>query len=347
VFEAVITACLIAVPDVCRDQLLPGYEAAEADTCAAELSAHSPVETEDPRFFWRGIPTCRSAGSALHVEEIAPGVFVHLGEIAEPDPENLGDVANLGFIVGSTHVAVIDTGSTRSMGEALWRAIRQQTELPVSHVIVTHMHPDHALGAAAFSGTGALFIGHAALPRALADRQANYIDSLERLIGLQPMIGTQSVPIDVTVPQTLNIDLGGRSLQVEAWPRAHTGTDVTVLDDATQTLFTGDLVFDRHTPALDGSLPGWRAVLERLEQRELQRIVPGHGGPVLDWPGGADATARYLNVLETDTRAAIDAGQRLGDAVETIATSEAGAWELFEAYNSRNATVAFTELEWN
>jgi hypothetical protein len=55
---------------------------------------------------------------------------------------------------------------------------------------------------------------------------------------------------------------------------------------------------------------------------------------------------RYLEVLERDTRAAIAAGARLGDAVETIAQSEAGHWSLFEVHNPRNATVAFTALEW-
>jgi quinoprotein relay system zinc metallohydrolase 2 len=346
VFEAFVTACLIAAPDICRDQLVPGYERSEPAACAAALRARPPEPGGDPGLSWRGDPMCRPIGPALTVEEVAPGVFAHLGNIAEPDAGNLGDVANLGFVVGSTRVAVIDTGSARWMGEALWRAIRQRTDLPVSHVIVTHVHPDHALGAAAFTGTGARIVGHAALPRALADRQANYIESLQRLVGLQSMVGTTPVPIDITVSETLEIDLGGRTLQVEAWPTAHTGTDVTVLDDATRTLFTGDLVFDRHTPALDGSLPGWRAVLERLEQREVQRIVPGHGGPVLDWPEGARSIDRYLTVLEDDTRAAIDAGLRLGDAVETIAISEASAWELFDAYNPRNATVAFTELEW-
>lgn len=314
--------------------------------CEAALSRRPPVLPEDPETQVEGTPVCRAVGAALTMTEVAPGVFVHMGRIEEPDPDNLGDVSNLGFIVGDTHVAVIDTGTARWMGEALWRALRQRTDLPVSHVILTHMHPDHVLGAAAFNGTGADIVGHGNLPRALADRQANYIESLDRLIGPQAMLGTQSVAINMLVAESLSIDLGGRVLLVEAWPLAHTGTDITVLDETTRTLFTGDLVFHRHTPALDGSLPGWRAVLAEMARRDVQHIVPGHGDPVLDWPEGGAPLNRYLEVLERDTRAAIDAGQRLGEAVETIAGSEAEHWELFEAYNPRNATVAFTELEW-
>ena len=119
-----------------------------------------------------------------------------------------------------------------------------------------------------------------------------------------------------------------------------------MLDEKTGTLFAGDLVFHRHTPSLDGSLPGWRAVLDRIDALEPARVVPGHGDASLPWPEGGAALRRYLEVLARDTRAAIDAGERLGDAVREIAASEAGRWELFDIFNPANATVAYTELEW-
>ncbi len=346
-FEAVILACLISTPEMCRAQLIPGYEFADLHDCEAALQDRPPVVAEDSDLRFADAAECVEAGPALAVEEVAPGIFVHMGAIEEPDATNRGDVSNLGFVVGQTHVAVIDTGTARWMGEALWRAIRARTDLPVSHVILTHMHPDHVLGASAFEGTGAQVLGHGNLPRALLDRQANYIESLDRLIGPQVMIGTRAPLVDITVDDAIQIDLGGRKLKVQAWRLAHTGSDITVLDETSGTLFTGDLVFHLHTPALDGSLRGWRSVLAEMAELDVKQVVPGHGGPVLDWPVGADAMQRYLKVLETDTRAAIDQGKRLGDAVETIAESEEGAWELFEAYNPRNATVAFTELEWD
>jgi len=345
-FEAVLTMCLALGDGPCRDQLLPGYEAATSEACAENLAAMPPVLTGFDGLTAPGVPVCKPMGVMLDAVEVADGVFVHMGHIAEPDQHNRGDVSNLGFVIGQSGVGVIDTGSARWMGEALWRAIRQRTSLPVTHVVLTHMHPDHVLGMAPFRGTGAEMIGHANLPRALADRRENYLESLDRLIGAADFLGTGIAPIDRLVETRMEIDLGNRLLELRAWPAAHTATDLTVLDRATGTLFAGDLVFHRHTPALDGRLVGWRAVLEELQGMEVERLVPGHGGPVLDWPGGAADMVRYLGVLEADTRAAIDAGTRLGDAVETIAGSEAPHWELFESYNPRNATVAFTELEW-
>lgn len=338
--EAILTLCLAGAGTEapCREVLLPGYEAATEAACVAALAARPPETAEVPR--------CAPVGTALDVDEIAPGVFVHRGQVAEPDTANLGDASNLGFVVGREAVAVIDTGSAAWMGEALWRAIRARTDLPVSHVILTHIHPDHVFGAAPFVAMGARVWGHEDFNRALADRAENYLESLDRDIGQGAMIGTKVPEVTAPVAGRAEIELGGRVLVLEAWPMAHTGTDLTVHDVATDTLFAGDLLFDTHLPALDGSLRGWRAVLEGLQARDLARVVPGHGGPVLGWPDGGAATARYLSVLERDTRAAIAAGARLGDAVLEIAAGEAAHWALFDAYNARNATVAFTELEW-
>ncbi|SIO47346.1 quinoprotein relay system zinc metallohydrolase 2 [Rhodovulum sp. ES.010] len=346
-FEAVVTLCLAAALETCRPVLLPGYEAAGRDACVAALAARPPDGGGAAGgLVAQGEPTCRPAGPALALSEAAPGLWVHRGVLAEPDRANGADVANLAVIVGTRSVAVIDTGGARAVGEALWRAVRAQTDLPVSHVILTHMHPDHLFGAAPFVEAGAQVVAHEALARALADRQANYLESFARLIGPDALIGTAAPAVDVAVAETATIDLGDRELDLRAWPPAHTGNDLTAFDRASGTLIAGDLVFDRHVPALDGSLRGWQAVLGEMRQMPAARVVPGHGGPVLPWPQGGADTARYLDVLAGDTRAAIAEGARLGAAVDGIARSERDRWELFEAFNARNATVAFTELEW-
>ncbi|MFK7880725.1 quinoprotein relay system zinc metallohydrolase 2 [Roseobacter sp.] len=345
-FEAVIALCISLSDGPCRDHLLPGYEATTQAECITSLEARPPDLKVFEGLAVQSDPNCTEAGETLRVVEIAPGVFVHMGAVEEPDHSNRGDVTNLGFIVGDTSVAVIDTGTARWMGEALWRSIRQRTDKPATHVVLTHMHPDHVLGAGPFVEAGAKVIGHKNLSRALSDRQANYLESLTRLVGAADMLGTRAVPVDIAVEEQFEIDLGNRKLVFRAWPMAHTGSDLTVLDQQTKTLFAGDLVFDRHTPALDGRLRGWRAVLSEMESIELARVVPGHGGPSLEWPLGAAPMTRYLEVLETDTRTAIEAGQRLGEAVKVIGRSEKSLWALFQAYNPRNATVAFTELEW-
>ena len=48
------------------------------------------------------------------------------------------------------------------------------------------------------------------------------------------------------VDGAIDLDLGGRTLRIESWPTAHTNTDVTVRDLATDTWFLGDLLFVVH-----------------------------------------------------------------------------------------------------
>ena len=111
-------------------------------------------------------------------------------------------------------------------------------------------------------------------------------------------------------------------------------------------MFSGDLVFLDHIPVIDGSLKGWLDVLPRLAALPAERVVPGHGRRVAPWPQALDDERRYLLTIEADTRKFIASGTPLAEAVPLIGQSERGRWQLFDDYNARNATAAFSELEW-
>jgi len=115
------------------------------------------------------------AMSELTVSEVAPGVYVHFGQHQLPDAVNQGAIANIGFIVGDSCVAVIDTGGNPAQGYALKAAVEKTTNKPVCYVINTHVHPDHIYGNIAFKQKGVKFIGHQKLARAMSARGGYYI----------------------------------------------------------------------------------------------------------------------------------------------------------------------------
>ena len=341
-FDVIVTLCLLDAPDICADRVVP---VGAADCASATVAAAPRVDAWAARHEVRGIGCERWQGAPLDLTEVAPGVFVHAGAIAEPGPDNAGDVANLAIVVGRDGVAVIDAGGSRATGERVAATVRALTDRPVVAVILTHMHPDHVFGATALADAGAEIVGHARLPLALGARADSYETSFLRLVG-PAFLGSEIPTVDRVIEGNGVVDLGDRTLRLKAWPIAHTPTDLTVSDDATGTLFAGDLVFHTHAPALDGSLPGWQEALGRLDAAQPARVVPGHGPASLPWPDGGAPLRRYLDVLARDTRQAILEGLTLSQSVATAAQSEAGEWRLFDLYNPRNATAAYTELEW-
>jgi quinoprotein relay system zinc metallohydrolase 2 len=279
------------------------------------------------------------------VQEVAGGVFVHSGKpLALDDPDH-DDIANIGFIVGTKCVAVVDTGGSVRVGRALRAAIRQRSQLPICYVINTHVHVDHVLGNFAFKAEHASFVGHALLPSAIARSSGFFLQHYAADFD-QPPSAAQIIAPDRKVDGQLDLDLGDRVLQLRAWPKAHTDCDLTVLDAKTGTLWTGDLLFRERLPALDGSSKGWLAVIDELKPMTVKTVIPGHGAVTRNLADALIPERRYLHAVMDGVRAEIAAGESIEHAMGQVALSEKSHWLLWDSTHAHNVSRVYQELEW-
>jgi len=283
------------------------------------------------------------------LEPVADGVLVHVGRHRDASVANAADIANLSVVIGERSIALIDPGGSRATAEALKAALREHSELPISHLVLTHAHPDHVFGAGGFAEVPEVFV-HAGFERARLARRASDQDRFGPLgVGLPPVV--PSVALQAGTVRM--IELGARRLRVVALTPAHTDHDLMVIDERTGTLFAGDVVVGERLPSLDGDLLGWIRVLDDIAVMPLQRIVPGHGRP---GPPAAllGPMSDYLQRLRDSVRASIARGDSMAAAVAAAERSGAAGpirdgaqrWRLDRLHHPFNVTRAWSQLEW-
>ncbi|OSZ72565.1 MBL fold metallo-hydrolase [Sphingomonas sp. IBVSS1] len=260
-----------------------------------------------------GVPLLAAAPEyRLVAEAVAAGIWVVRGADAPIAMANGGAIANISIIATDDGPVLIDAGASHRHGVALAALARRLTGKPVARVYLTHLHPDHSFGASAFPA--GLVAATPAVAAQVAGDAAGFSTGLYRLLG-DWMRGTE-LPAPALVASDGPVVIGGRQLRLFTLS-GHSASDLAVLDEATGTLISGDLVFHNRAPATPhADLPAWRRALDQLAGLGHQRLVPGHG-PVDPTPGTAIAQTRaWLDWLEPALKAALEAGLTMVEAGE-------------------------------
>ena len=293
--------------------------------------------------------TAQAEDSPYQIKQLVDGVYYHQGVHDDATESNYGAIANVGFVIGERCIAVIDSGGSYKEGERLREAISTVSDKPVCYVINTHVHPDHMFGNAAFLKEEPEFVGHEKLPAAMAAREEFFSKTFPERLG-SAYEGVQFISPDTTVSieESIELDLGNRTLLLTAYSTSHTDHDLTVYDQQTNTLWTGDLLFIDRIPALDGSINGWIATSEQLAILPVTNVIPGHGpaGKGEIWQAGWQRQLTYLITIRDQIREIILDFGTIEDATSTVGLDEKPHWLLFDDYHRRNVTAAFVELEW-
>ena len=277
--------------------------------------------------------------------EVAPGVYMFRGAAGEVGVDNLGRIGNAGFIVGTTDVLAVDTGTSYRHGAALMAAIRRVTDKPVRLAIVTHARQEFLFGATAFRERGIpvhMQQQAAALMQSRCDR---CLKTLNQLLGSTAMQGTAMFKPDVEFSQSHTIDaIIGRRVQVLHFGHSSGPGDTAVLDLQSGALFAGGLLDHLRIPDVqDSDLDGWLRTLQAMRELPIKIIVPGHG-PVAS-AQLIDTTTRYLAQLQTRVMALLLAGAALSEVPDAAALAEFAGWDQYDIIHRRNASVLFVRLE--
>ena len=283
-------------------------------------------------------------GDPLPLQRVADGVYVIPGVVAEASPANRGRVANTGFIVGSDGVVVVDSGANHEHGLAILATVASVTAKPVSLLVNTHPHPQNVLGNSAFAERGIPILATAATAEAMRARCPECLRSLERSIGVGPMLATRIRLPDVVVAGSEVRAAAGRRLRLLHAGHGHTEGDLAVFDEASAVLFAGDLAYRGQIPHLSESdTAGWQASLRTLGDLPFQVLVPGRG-PV-GGPGDLAATEGYLAQLRQRVHAAYRDGRSVDEAIAQADLPEFSSWQGYAERHGRNVQHVYFEIE--
>ena len=283
---------------------------------------------------------------SFEVNEVAEGLFVHFGKQEDSSSKNNGDIANIGFIVGSKSIAVIDTGGTPEIGKSLLKKIKEISKLPISHIIITHSHPDHFFGTQELINNKTIILGHEKLERALINNFEFYKNLQFNLIKQESIKQAKLIVPNQTVKvgSIETIDIGEREIEIKAWKSGHTDNDLSIYDKKTKFLWSENIFVER-VPSIRASVKGWKSNLDETLKMDIDTIVPGHG-PLKKKNEAIEPMMNYFNRLIQEVRKFHKTGKTLKETQNHAAPKNKERWLLFDSYHNSNITKTYTELEW-
>jgi glyoxylase-like metal-dependent hydrolase (beta-lactamase superfamily II) len=225
-----------------------------------------------------------------------------------------GDVGldgNSVAIVGRDAVLVFDTNGTPAAAARVLAEIRKLTPKPIRYVVNSHWHWDHWYGTETYTAAfpSVKVIAHEKTKTLMAgpaiefnrpgleQQLPDYVASLEKRAQtdatlaplaaedrffLEQKENARLVLPDTTYTTRLDLDLGGRRVQVLHEDRAITPGDTFLYLPDDRIVVSGDLLVNPITFGLSSYPSGWLKTLERLDALDPVVIVPGHGEPLRD-----------------------------------------------------------------
>ncbi len=294
--------------------------------------------------------TNTSYGHGLH--ELGDGCFAYL------QPDGSWGWSNAGLVVGDGVSLLVDTlFDLRLTGQMLDAMGDVTAAAPIATLVNTHANGDHCYGNQLIDGAeiiATVAAAHemtevpASMLAALISAPGEVGDLFRSFFGAFHLDGIEMTLPTRTFERRLDLEVGGRTVELIEVGPAHTAGDMLVYVPDAKTVYTGDILFIGGTPIVwAGPLGNWVAACDLMLGMDLDVVVPGHG-PVTD-KAGIVAVRDYLAFVDAEagTRhaAGIDAWDAARDIAKLVgARQEFNSWGEFgriavnveTAYRSRD-----------
>ncbi|HQV56449.1 MAG TPA: MBL fold metallo-hydrolase [Ilumatobacteraceae bacterium] len=243
-------------------------------------------------------------------------------------PDGSWGWSNAGLVGGDGASLLVDTLFDLVLTEQMLTAMRPlSAKAPIGTVVNTHANGDHCYGnqlvadAEIIATTAAAHEMTEVPPSTMAAMNAapGELGELFRsFFGSFQFDGIELTPPTRTFDGRLDLDIGGRQVELIEVGPAHTAGDAIVYVPDANAVFTGDILFINGTPIVwAGPLSNWVAACDLMLGMNLDVIVPGHG-PITDKAGVA-SVRDYLAFVDRAAGERFDAGLDAWAAARDIA----------------------------
>ena len=252
--------------------------------------------------------------------------------------------SGLGFMSAFSNVCALDTDEglvfidTSSFFHAakFFEGVRAWSQRPVHTAVYTHGHVDHVFGLAPFEEEAASkgwaptqVIAHECCPERfdrykLTNGYNGFINA--RQFGFpEPAFPKEYRYPDRTLRDTLTLEIGGETIELRH-DRGETDDHVWAWLPERKTIYTGDLFIwaapNCGNPQKAQRYPReWAEALRKMQQLGAERLLPGHGPPILGADRVKQALGESAELLETifqQTIELMNSGARLDDVLHSV-----------------------------
>jgi glyoxylase-like metal-dependent hydrolase (beta-lactamase superfamily II) len=278
----------------------------------------------------------------LEPKKVNATTYCFLGLPEAINEHNNGNMVNSCFVDMGSSYLVVDSGPTYLYASQAYAKMKIIKDIPVSYVINTHVHDDHWLGNGYYKEMGAKIVGSVKFQ----DEAKQEETRMQRRISKEAYAKTTQIFPDIFVDKEKTLTIDGKNVLITGVnKKAHTSSDLLVYISDYSSLFVGDIIFNDRLPSLrDGNIVEWIKELEKIKALHVSNLIGGHGYETDSTT--ADFTLSYLTELKSKVAQAIENGQDIEEAINSIKMPSYEKIPMYDTMQKQNIETAYRTLEW-